>query len=92
MVHNQVKGPSPKRCFHEPQQTDTNQVSVCSVVISPSESFLHGGGSPVISVDSAGHALHVFVNGQLAGDTHSLFLLYYTKLHQYLWIMEILIM
>lgn len=41
-----------------------------SVVISPSESFLHGGGSPVISVDSAGHALHVFVNGQLAGSAY----------------------
>lgn len=40
-------------------------------MISPSESSLHGGGSPVLSVASAGHALHVFVNGQLSGDTQS---------------------
>lgn len=41
-----------------------------SVVISPSESSQHGGGSPVLSVASAGHALHVFVNGQLSGSAY----------------------
>ncbi|XP_047970770.1 beta-galactosidase 3-like [Salvia hispanica] len=39
-----------------------------SVQISPSESFLHGGQGPVLSVNSAGHALHVFVNGKLLGS------------------------
>lgn len=38
-----------------------------SVDISPSESFLRGGQKPTLNVDSAGHALHVFVNGQFLG-------------------------
>ncbi|XP_020520007.1 beta-galactosidase 3 isoform X2 [Amborella trichopoda] len=37
-----------------------------SVEISPSESFLQNGQFPVLSVQSAGHALHVFINGQLS--------------------------
>ncbi|KAL0282594.1 UNVERIFIED_CONTAM: Beta-galactosidase 3 [Sesamum angustifolium] len=36
-----------------------------SVDISSSESFLHGGKLPTLVVQSTGHALHVFVNGQL---------------------------
>nr|GMD84406.1 beta-galactosidase 3-like [Ipomoea batatas] len=49
-----------------------------SVEISPSESFLHGGRHPILTVQSAGHALHVFINGQFSGrlmelkNTHSL--------------------
>ncbi|XP_051132735.1 beta-galactosidase 5-like [Andrographis paniculata] len=39
-----------------------------SVTISPSESFLHGGKWPDLTVDSEGHALHMFVNGQLLGS------------------------
>ncbi|KAL8141206.1 hypothetical protein V2J09_007227 [Rumex salicifolius] len=39
-----------------------------SVEISPSESFLHGGEAPTLHVDSAGHALHVFINGKLSGS------------------------
>ncbi|KAI9200859.1 hypothetical protein LWI28_014133 [Acer negundo] len=39
-----------------------------SVDISSSESFLHGGQKPTLSVESAGHALHVFINGQLSGS------------------------
>ncbi|XP_042042669.1 beta-galactosidase 3-like [Salvia splendens] len=39
-----------------------------SVQISPAESFLRGGQGPVLSVDSAGHALHVFVNGKFLGS------------------------
>lgn len=35
--------------------------------VNSNEKFLSGGSSPVIIVQSAGHALHVFVNGQLAG-------------------------
>ncbi|KAH9696360.1 Beta-galactosidase 3 [Citrus sinensis] len=38
-----------------------------SVNISSSDSFLHGGERPTLSVQSRGHALHVFVNGQLTG-------------------------
>ncbi|PKI59471.1 hypothetical protein CRG98_020102 [Punica granatum] len=33
---------------------------------SPSESF--GGRSPLLRVQSAGHAMHVFINGQLSGS------------------------
>ncbi|KAL2246503.1 UNVERIFIED_CONTAM: Beta-galactosidase 3 [Sesamum indicum] len=39
-----------------------------SVDISSSESFLHGGKLPTLVVQSTGHALHVFVNGQLSGS------------------------
>lgn len=40
-----------------------------SIDISPSESFLHGGNLPTLTVESSGHALHVFINGQLSGFT-----------------------
>ncbi|XP_022769082.1 beta-galactosidase 5-like [Durio zibethinus] len=39
-----------------------------SVDISPSESFLRGAQKPTLNVDSAGHALHVFINGQFSGS------------------------
>ncbi|KAK4405288.1 Beta-galactosidase 3 [Sesamum angolense] len=39
-----------------------------SIEISPTESFLHGGRPPILTVDSAGHVLHVFINGQLSGS------------------------
>ncbi|GMJ15424.1 beta-galactosidase 5 [Hibiscus trionum] len=39
-----------------------------SVDISPSESFLRGGQKPTLNVDSAGHALHVYINGQFSGS------------------------
>ncbi|KAK3231691.1 hypothetical protein Dsin_003572 [Dipteronia sinensis] len=39
-----------------------------SVDISSSESFLRGAHKPTLSVESAGHALHVFINGQLSGS------------------------
>ncbi|XVE56106.1 hypothetical protein DITRI_Ditri03aG0210700 [Diplodiscus trichospermus] len=39
-----------------------------SVDISPSESFLRGGQKPTLNVFSAGHALHVFINGQFSGS------------------------
>ncbi|KAI4336839.1 hypothetical protein L6164_015319 [Bauhinia variegata] len=41
---------------------------ITSVDISPSESFLRGAQRPTISVQSAGHAVHVFVNGQFSGS------------------------
>ncbi|XP_019165946.1 PREDICTED: beta-galactosidase 5-like isoform X2 [Ipomoea nil] len=41
-----------------------------SVEISPSESFLHGGRHPILTVQSAGHALHVFINGQFSGSAY----------------------
>lgn len=37
------------------------------VVIDSSEGFLRSGKYPVLTILSAGHALHVFVNGELAG-------------------------
>ncbi|KAJ8451967.1 hypothetical protein Cgig2_007450 [Carnegiea gigantea] len=39
-----------------------------SVDINPSESFLRGGELPTFIVQSTGHAVHVFVNGQLTGS------------------------
>ncbi|KAF7817604.1 beta-galactosidase 5-like [Senna tora] len=39
-----------------------------SVDISSSESFLRGGHKPSISVQSAGHGVHVFVNGKFLGS------------------------
>ncbi|KZV53365.1 beta-galactosidase 3-like [Dorcoceras hygrometricum] len=41
-----------------------------SINISPTESFLHGGGKPILTVDSAGHGLHVFINGQSSGSAY----------------------
>ncbi|KAF7829626.1 beta-galactosidase 5-like [Senna tora] len=41
---------------------------ITSVDINPSESFLRGGQNPSISVESAGHAVHVFVNRQFIGS------------------------
>ncbi|CAN0878016.1 Beta-galactosidase 1 [Linum grandiflorum] len=38
------------------------------VQISSTESFLRNGKQPVLTVNSAGHALHVYVNGRLAGS------------------------
>ncbi|KAK4789818.1 hypothetical protein SAY86_017122 [Trapa natans] len=40
------------------------------VYIDSKEGFLRGGKWPVLSVLSAGHALHVFVNGQRLGSTY----------------------
>ncbi|XP_028765341.1 beta-galactosidase 5 [Neltuma alba] len=41
---------------------------ITSVDISSSESFLRGGQKPSIIVQSSGHAVHVFVNGQFSGS------------------------
>lgn len=38
-----------------------------SVRIDSDEGFLRGGEWPVLTVLSAGHALHVFINDQLTG-------------------------
>ncbi|XP_020223363.1 beta-galactosidase 1 [Cajanus cajan] len=40
------------------------------VVIDPNEGFLRNGNDPVLTVFSAGHALHVFINGQLTGTAY----------------------
>jgi len=39
-----------------------------SVNIDANEGFIKSGQSPVLTVMSAGHALHVFINGQLSGS------------------------
>lgn len=41
-----------------------------SVDISSSEPFIKKGQKPTLSVQSAGHALHVFINGQLSGSAY----------------------
>ncbi|KAK4276546.1 hypothetical protein QN277_014682 [Acacia crassicarpa] len=41
---------------------------ITSVDISSSESFLQGGQKPSIIVQSSGHAVHVFINGQFSGS------------------------
>ncbi|KAL1201285.1 Beta-galactosidase 2 [Cardamine amara subsp. amara] len=40
------------------------------ITISSDESFLKTGDDPLLTICSAGHALHVFVNGQLAGTSY----------------------
>uniref|UniRef100_A0A5B7A6C7 Beta-galactosidase n=2 Tax=Davidia involucrata TaxID=16924 RepID=A0A5B7A6C7_DAVIN len=40
------------------------------VKINPDEGFLKSGKWPVLTVLSAGHALHVFINGQLSGTVY----------------------
>ncbi|GAB2219906.1 hypothetical protein Droror1_Dr00007546 [Drosera rotundifolia] len=41
-----------------------------NVYISSSESFLYHGPTPTLTVASAGHALHVFINGKLSGSAY----------------------
>ncbi|KAJ8640959.1 hypothetical protein MRB53_017653 [Persea americana] len=41
-----------------------------NVAIHPNERFLKNGQHPVLSVLSAGHALHVFINGELSGSAY----------------------
>ncbi|WVY99704.1 hypothetical protein V8G54_025774 [Vigna mungo] len=41
------------------------------VVLDSSEGFLTNGKDPILTVFSAGHALHVFINGQLSGEEHN---------------------
>ncbi|KAK7367342.1 hypothetical protein VNO80_09353 [Phaseolus coccineus] len=41
---------------------------ITSVDIGSSESFLRGGKLPSLIVQSTGHAVHVFINGQLSGS------------------------
>lgn len=38
-----------------------------SIQVDDDEPFLHGGTQPVLHVESLGHALHVFINGEFAG-------------------------
>ncbi|XVF88753.1 hypothetical protein PTKIN_Ptkin19aG0076800 [Pterospermum kingtungense] len=40
------------------------------VTIDPNEGFLKNGQDPLLTIWSAGHALHVFINGQLAGTVY----------------------
>ncbi|XP_038699384.1 beta-galactosidase-like isoform X2 [Tripterygium wilfordii] len=40
------------------------------VKIDPDEGFLKNGQNPLLTIFSAGHALHVFVNGQLSGTAY----------------------
>jgi len=40
-----------------------------SVEIAQDEQFLSNGKNPTLTVMSAGHALHIFINGQLTGKT-----------------------
>ncbi|CAL0331891.1 unnamed protein product [Lupinus luteus] len=41
---------------------------ITSVDVGSSESFLRGGELPSLIVQSTGHAVHVFINGQLSGS------------------------
>ncbi|KAK6924429.1 Beta-galactosidase, beta-sandwich domain [Dillenia turbinata] len=41
---------------------------ITSVDISSSESFLRNGQLPTLIVESTGHAVHVFINGELSGS------------------------
>ncbi|KAG5089440.1 hypothetical protein JHK86_002052 [Glycine max] len=43
---------------------------ITSVDIGSSESFLRGGKLPTLIVQSTGHAMHVFINGQLSGSAY----------------------
>ena len=50
--------------------------TLCNDVdIGASESFLRAGELPTLIVQSTGHALHVFINGQLSGTLPNNFIL-----------------
>lgn len=42
-------------------------IELFSVEINSAESFLHQGQHLTLTVQSAGHALHVYINGRLSG-------------------------
>jgi hypothetical protein len=39
-----------------------------SVQVDDNQPFLHGGTQPILEVESLGHALHIFINGELTGS------------------------
>ncbi|XP_075509695.1 beta-galactosidase-like isoform X1 [Primulina tabacum] len=52
------------------------------VNIASNEAFLKNGQLPLLTVMSAGHALHVFINGQLSGTMCIFLLVHRTNLHK----------
>lgn len=46
-----------------------------SIEVDSNESFLHGGKTPILTAASTGHAMHVFINGKLAGKSSNLIVL-----------------
>lgn len=56
-----------RKCFLLIFGISLDTVLIPSVKIDSGEEFLRSGNYPVLTVLSAGHALHVFINGQLAG-------------------------
>ena len=44
---------------------------IISVEVSDDEKFLTTGEDPLLTIESSGHALSVFVNGQLAGNINT---------------------
>ncbi|KAJ1433408.1 Glycoside hydrolase, family 35 [Sesbania bispinosa] len=50
--------------------SDKHLHHLSSVNIDPNEGFIKNGQSPLLTVMSAGHALHVFINGQLSGTVY----------------------
>ncbi|KAK9280727.1 hypothetical protein L1049_003615 [Liquidambar formosana] len=49
---------------------DDSSFSYGCINIDPNEGFLKSGKYPVLTVLSAGHALHVFINGHLSGTVY----------------------
>ncbi|XP_021656351.2 beta-galactosidase isoform X1 [Hevea brasiliensis] len=51
------------------------------VKIDPDEGFLKSGQNPLLTIFSAGHSLHVFINGQLSGGLNGALLVNKFRLH-----------
>lgn len=62
-------------CIDELQMISTSiLLFICgSINIKGNEPFLEDGSQTVLHVESLGHALHVFINGKLAGQTSEFF-------------------
>ncbi|KAK6128023.1 hypothetical protein DH2020_038226 [Rehmannia glutinosa] len=56
--------------LREQINTTRDNTDYLCVKIDSREGFLRGGKWPVLTVLSAGHALHVFINGQLSGTAY----------------------
>lgn len=52
----------PNRCFFP--------LNICSIEITGDEPFLMDKNQAILHVESLGHVLHAFVNGEIAGDTN----------------------
>lgn len=66
-------------CITAVSNSNLSKSSACSFYVGKSEEILGNGSSPILSVESKGHAFLVCINGELQGDviSHHIYLITY---------------